>query len=74
MRVTVKGGRVVRIQGDPDHASTLGVLCTKVSRYAERSYHAERVLHPLKRVGPKGRGEFVRVSWDEALGDIATRL
>ena len=74
MRVTVKGGRVVRIQGDPDHASTQGVLCTKVSRYAERSYHAERVLHPLKRVGPKGCGEFVRVSWDEALGDIATRL
>ena len=74
MRVTVKGGRVVRIQGDPDHPSTQGVLCTKVSRYAERSYHAERVLHPLKRVGAKGRSEFVRVSWDEALGDIAARL
>ena len=74
MRVTVEAGRVVRIQGDPDHASTGGALCTKVSRYAERSYHPERVLHPLKRVGPKGRGEFVRVSWDEALADIAERL
>ena len=74
MRVTVEGGRVVRIQGDPDHATTQGVLCTKVSRYAERTYHDERVTFPLKRVGAKGRGEFVRVSWDEALADIAARL
>ena len=74
MRVTVQAGRVVRIQGDPDHPSTQGVLCTKVSRYAERSYHAERVLHPLKRVGRKGTGQFVRVSWDEALTEIALRL
>ena len=74
IRVSVEAGRVVRIQGDPDHASTAGALCTKVSRYAERTYHAERVLQPLKRVGPKGRGEFVAVSWDEALSDIAARL
>jgi anaerobic selenocysteine-containing dehydrogenase len=74
LRVTVEGGRVVRIQGDPDHAPTAGVLCTKVSRYAERTYHAERVLHPLKRVGAKGSGQFVRVSWDEALDEIASRL
>ena len=74
MRVTVQAGRVVRIQGDRDHPSTQGVLCTKVSRYAERSYHAERVLHPLKRVGRKGTGQFVRVSWDEALTEIALRL
>jgi anaerobic selenocysteine-containing dehydrogenase len=74
MRVTVEGGRVVRIQGDPEHATTQGVLCTKVSRYAERTYHDERVTFPMKRVGAKGRGQFVRVSWDEALADIAARL
>ena len=74
MRVTVEGGRVVRIQGDPEHATTQGALCTKVSRYAERSYHAERVLQPLKRIGRKGRGEFVAVSWEQALDDIAARL
>ncbi len=74
MRVTVESGRVVRIQGDPEHATTQGVLCTKVSRYAERTYHDERVTFPMKRVGAKGRGEFVRVSWDEALADIAARL
>jgi anaerobic selenocysteine-containing dehydrogenase len=74
MRVTVEAGRVVRIQGETQHATTQGALCTKVSRYAERTYHDERVTHPLKRVGRKGSGEFVRVSWDDALRDIAARL
>ncbi len=74
MRVTVEAGRVVRIQGDPEHTTTQGALCTKVSRYAERTYHEERVTFPLRRVGAKGNGEFVRVSWDEALSDIAQRL
>jgi anaerobic selenocysteine-containing dehydrogenase len=66
--------RVVRIQGRAEHVTTHGALCTKVSRYAERTYHPERVLTPLKRVGPKGAGQFVPVTWDEALADIAARL
>jgi anaerobic selenocysteine-containing dehydrogenase len=74
LRVTVDEGRVVGVQGDPEHRHTRGVLCTKVSRYAERTYHPERVLTPLKRVGPKGSGAFVPVGWDEALDEIATRL
>ena len=74
MRVTVVDGRAVRVQGDPDHPPTHGALCTKVSRYAERTHHPDRVLHPLKRVGPKGAGRFTRVGWDEALDDIAARL
>jgi anaerobic selenocysteine-containing dehydrogenase len=74
MRVTVEAGRVVRIQGDPDHTTTQGALCTKVSRYAERSYHPDRVLQPLKRVGLKGAGRFEPVGWDAALADIAERL
>ncbi len=74
MRVTVEAGRVVRVQGDPDHPATQGALCTKVSRYPERTYHAERVLRPLRRVGPKGAGRFEPVGWDEALADIAARL
>jgi anaerobic selenocysteine-containing dehydrogenase len=64
----------VDITGDPAHPTTAGKLCTKVARYLERVYHADRLLHPLKRVGPKGRGQFARVSWDEALADIAPRL
>ena len=74
LRVTVKGGVAVKLQGDPDHPPTHGALCTKVSRYLERTYHAERVLHPMKRVGPKGSRRWQRVSWDEALDDIAARL
>ncbi len=74
MLVTVEGGRAVRVQGDPDHPTTHGALCTKVSRYAERSYHPERVLQPLRRIGPKGSGRFEPVSWDTALDDIAARL
>jgi anaerobic selenocysteine-containing dehydrogenase len=74
LQVTVEGGRVVRIHGDPDHPPTHGALCTKVSRYAERSYHPDRVLTPLRRAGPKGSGRFVPVSWDDALDEIAGRL
>jgi anaerobic selenocysteine-containing dehydrogenase len=71
---TVENGVALKVRGNPDHPHTQGVLCTKVSRYTERTYHPERVLHPLKRSGPKGSGRFERVSWDQALGDIAQRL
>jgi anaerobic selenocysteine-containing dehydrogenase len=71
---TVEDGVAVKVQGNPAHPQTGGVLCTKVSRYTERSYHPERILQPLKRVGPKGAGRFEPVSWDSALDEIAARL
>ena len=71
---TVENGVAVKVQGNPAHPHTGGVLCTKVSRYPERTYHPERVLQPLRRVGPKGAGQFEAVSWDQALHDIAARL
>ncbi len=74
LRVTVDQGRVVKVQGDPDHPPTHGALCTKVSRYAERTHHPERVLRPLKRVGPKGSGRFEPLSWEAAIAEIAARL
>ncbi|HEX8319317.1 molybdopterin oxidoreductase family protein [Longimicrobium sp.] len=74
MLVHVQDGRAVRVQGDPDHPVTQGFLCTKVNRYVERTYHADRLATPLRRVGPKGEGRFEPASWDEALDDIARRL
>ena len=74
MLVTVQAGVAVRVQGDPDHPPTHGALCTKVSRYTERSYNPDRVLTPLQRVGKKGEGRFEPVTWDAALDDIAARL
>ncbi|MBN9410355.1 MAG: molybdopterin oxidoreductase family protein [Burkholderiales bacterium] len=71
---TVEDGRAVRVQGNPEHPPTAGVLCTKVSRYTERTYHPDRLLTPLRRTGPKGSGQFESVGWDEALHDIAARL
>ena len=71
---TVQDGVAIKVQGNPNHPLTDGVLCTKVSRYTERTYHPDRVLYPMKRVGPKGSGQFQQVSWDAALSDIATRL
>ncbi|RGE45763.1 molybdopterin oxidoreductase family protein [Comamonas testosteroni] len=71
---TVADGTAIKVQGNTAHGHTGGVLCAKVSKYTERHYHADRVLQPLKRSGPKGSGQFTPVSWDEALSDIAQRL
>jgi len=71
---TVKDGVALKVQGNPLHPHTNGGLCTKVSRYTERTYHPDRILQPLKRIGPKGTGQFEPVTWDAALSDIAARL
>ncbi len=71
---TVENGVALRVQGNPEHRHTDGALCTKVSRYTERTYHPDRLLHPLVRTGPKGSGQFRRVGWDEALDLVAARL
>ena len=72
--VKVEDGVAKEVKGDPEHPTTAGVLCTKVSRYVERTYHPDRVLYPMRRVGRKGEGKFERISWDEALDTIAARL
>jgi anaerobic selenocysteine-containing dehydrogenase len=74
LRVTVKDGQAVKVSGDPDHPPTQGVLCTKVTRYAERTHHRDRLLTPLRRVGRKGEGRFEPIGWDEALNIAAERL
>ena len=82
--VTVDGnGRAIKVQGDPTQPVTQGFLCGKVAKYLDRVYSPERILHPLKRrvgaaKGPMTHGHeheaFERVSWDEALDEIAARL
>ena len=72
--VTVEDGEAVALRGDPGHPYTRGSLCNKVDGYLAYARSADRLLYPMRRVGPKGSGEFVRISWDEALDAIATRL
>ncbi|MDQ4061253.1 MAG: molybdopterin oxidoreductase family protein [Pseudomonadota bacterium] len=66
--------RVGRLRGAKDNSYTAGVICAKVARYAERIHHPDRLLHPLRRKGPKGSGEFERIGWDEALDEVAAAL
>ncbi len=76
MSVTVDttAQRAVKLRGDEAHPFTKGFLCRKVNHYLERVYHAERLFHPLRRVGPKGEGGFERISWDEAIRTVAEKL
>lgn len=64
-------GRIGRVRGDPENSYTAGVICAKVARYAERLYHPDRLLHPMRRVGAKGAGQWQRIEWEDALDEIA---
>jgi anaerobic selenocysteine-containing dehydrogenase len=86
--ITVEDGRATRIQGDPEHPVTRGFLCAKVAKYLDRVYSPDRVLYPMRRVGPKGPAAgassagqgarataiWRRIPWDEALDEIASRF
>ncbi|MBV8314147.1 MAG: molybdopterin oxidoreductase family protein [Planctomycetaceae bacterium] len=74
MRVEVEDGVATDLRGDREHPYTRGFLCRKMARYLDRVYSDERLMSPMRRVGPKGQGRFERISWDEALGLIAGRF
>ena len=71
--VTVEDGRIADVTGNPEHPFTRAVICGKVHEYTERVYSPLRVKTPLRRTGPKGSGEFERVSWADAIAEIARR-
>jgi anaerobic selenocysteine-containing dehydrogenase len=69
----VENGRIVKIQGDPDHPFTAGFACGKVNRDMDLVYSPERLTTPLRRSGPKGSGQFTSITWDQALDEIVAR-
>ncbi len=71
MNVTVEDGKITKVFGDASQPFTQGFLCIKTNYYLERLYSEKRILHPLRRVGPKGGGNFKQISWEEALDEIA---
>jgi len=73
MLFEVSAGVLQSVRGNPDHPMTRGTLCVKLKDYEKRHYHPDRVLHPLRRVGPKGSKQFKRITWDEALDEIVAR-
>lgn len=69
----VENGKLTSVKGNSEHPMTRGGLCVKLKDYEKRHYHPDRLLHPLRRTGPKGSGEFEQISWDEALDEITRR-
>ena len=70
----IDNATIGRVRGSKLQTYTAGVVCAKVARYAERIHHPDRVTHPMFRVGPKGSAKFARISWDDALDEIASRF
>ncbi|HEY9215698.1 MAG TPA: molybdopterin oxidoreductase family protein [Ancylobacter sp.] len=74
LEIEISGDRIGRVRGSSANTFTAGIICAKVARYAERANHPDRLTQPLRRVGPKGSGQFEPITWDEALDTIADRF
>ena len=70
----VKDGRLIKLEGNPKDPNSRGKLCARGHAGLNHLYHPERLLYPLKRVGKRGEGKWKRISWDEALDEIAGKL
>jgi anaerobic selenocysteine-containing dehydrogenase len=74
LEVRVQDGVIESIGAGEENPLTRGFICSKVGRFADRVYHSDRLLHPMRRVGAKGKGEFAPISWDEAIRSITSRF
>lgn len=74
LKAYVKDGKIIKIEGDEDHPANKGKLCAKGASNRRYVYHKDRVLYPMRRVGKKGEGKFERITWDEAMSEIAEKL
>ena len=74
LAVTVEYDRITEIAAGDSHPTTRRFICSKVRRFDRRVYHADRLLYPMRRVGPKGEGAFERISWDDAIGEVNGRF
>ncbi len=72
--VHVRHGRVTRVEGDPKHPMNRGFVCVKGRAQPQVVHHPDRLKYPLKRAGERGGGKWRRISWEEALNDIAAKL
>ncbi|KKM09496.1 hypothetical protein SY88_17925 [Clostridiales bacterium PH28_bin88] len=70
----VQDGRLVKIEGNPAHPNSRGKICAKGQAGINQVYDPERILYPMKRVGKRGEGKWKRISWDEALNEVAAKL
>ncbi|RDB70722.1 molybdopterin-containing oxidoreductase family protein [Eggerthella sinensis] len=70
----VKNGRVVKLEGDPDHVYSKGAICAKGLSFIQALYNPNRIKYPLKRVGERGSNQWERISWEQALDEIADQL
>ena len=70
----VKDGRLLKVEGNPNDPNSRGHLCARGHAALNHQYHPERLLYPLRRVGARGEGKWKRITWDEALDEIAERL
>ena len=71
---TVEDGKVVKLKGEPGHPVNQGWICERSKAFIEHLYHEDRLNYPLKRIGERGAGKWQRLSWDEALSEVAEKL
>ena len=74
VRLRVEEGRAIEVEGDPDHAISRGRLCARGKLFIDHLYHPARLNHPLKRTGERGANQWQRLSWDQALDEVAEQL